>query len=137
MQPGALTLLKTLQPADDAGDQGEVNIIQVIHRLSIRDRHEKLPVVAVGLSTMALGWDRPDKRIEVPGGRARAGHFLQNNARLDGVPGYAVNMEIEGTPTVGITIAGKDRHVALPGILHDCVGLLKLVIPEFSPYVVR
>jgi hypothetical protein len=136
VRPGALTLLKTLQPPDDAGDQGEVNIIQVIHRLSTRDRHERLPIVAVGLSTMALSWERPDKRIEIGRGRSQAGHFLQDHACLDGVPNYAVNVKIEGTPTVGITIAGKDRHVELPNVLHDCVELLNLVIPGFSSYVV-
>jgi hypothetical protein len=136
VQPGALTLLKALQPSDDAGNRIDVSNIQVLHRLSVRDRHETLPVVAVGLSAVTLCWERPDKRIEIGRGRTRAGHFLQNNACLD-IPNYAVNVKIEGTPTVGITITGKDRHVELPDILRRCVGLLNLVLPEFSLYVVR
>lgn len=136
VKPTAVAILKELQPADAASDKGEVNIIQTIHRLSTRDRHEKLPVVAVGLTTLALGWERPDKRIEVGGGRARPDYFLQNHAKLDGIPGYAVNMKIEGTPAVGITLPGKNRHIQLPVVLHEAVKLLSQhVIPSLTPFV--
>jgi hypothetical protein len=138
----ALTIIKALQPTDDAGDGTEADRLQILNTLSNRDRHEKLPVIAEGL-------DKPKLFVEGADGRSYEGfanpnipsEFAHNEARLD-VPEDAVEVKIEGTPLVVVRIkqdqGGRWRFVRLPSFLDLLIKFLMVrAINPLIPHVQR
>ncbi len=136
----AIAVLKKLQPADDARNVDEPSVLRLINRFSNRDRHEKLPVVATGLSEVLVGWKLPD-------GTPQAGYavldtarsFLKNNANLR-VPDGAMDVQVKGVPVVAIGVGddelGVTRHLELPGGLEHAARYIRNeVIPKLAPYV--
>lgn len=132
----AVAFLKSLQPPDDAGDDAELHRLAVINRLSNRDRHERLPVVAAGLRTVVLGWTTPQGGAQYGGGKAQHSGFFENEAEITGVPYRAMNVEIEGTPVVVIRTRKKDANIQIPGELAQGINMIRdHIIPRLMPYV--
>jgi hypothetical protein len=132
----AIAFLKTLQPPDDAGDEVQLHRLAVIGRLSNRDRHEKLPVIASGLHTVAIGWEMPDGTSRYGIGRPKPGGFFEDDAMLSKVPEDAMNVKIEGTPTIVIRTHEGGTGIKIPEELWGCLRMIReCVIPKLSPYV--
>ncbi len=136
----ALTILKALQPPEDAGDDAEANRLRVLNALSNRDRHEKVPVTVSGLSDFTISLQRADGKLykALP---ELVVDFAKNDARIQ-IPEDSVNVEVEGTPLVVIRVgkdkAGRDRYLRLPAFLDEAVPFLKArVVNPLIPYVVR
>jgi hypothetical protein len=130
LKAGTLTVIKALQPPDDAGDGTLADRMYLLNTLSNRDRHEKLPVIATGL-------DKPKLFVKAPDGRElegfplpdRASDFAHDNARLN-VPEDSVEVKIEGTPLVVVRVGqkdteGRERYVRLPDFLREAIPFLR------------
>ncbi len=144
LSASALAIVKGLQAPESAGDETEDDRLQIINRLSNRDRHEKLPIAAAGLADFTMSLKTPDgktyKGIAEPD---RASDFAHNEARLR-IPEDAVNVEIEGTPLVVIRVGQeqrgqrRDRYVPIPSFLDEAVPFLRQrAIKPLSAYVKR
>jgi hypothetical protein len=142
LKSGALTVLKALQPPDGGGDGTEANRLRVIHSLSNRDRHEKLPIIATGLDRPKLFGTRANGReyegFPEPG---QASDFAHDQARLK-VPEDSVDVQIKGSPLVVVQVAkderGRLRYVRLPEFLDQTIPWLKLrAIDALTPYIRR
>jgi hypothetical protein len=60
MQPGAVTILKELQPPENARDDaGNLHLLVLLNRLSNKDRRTELPLTPVGLADFAGMWQLP------------------------------------------------------------------------------
>jgi len=133
---GAITVLKALQPPDDGGDtDNETSPIRLINRLSNRDRHEKLPVIAGGLATMRITFTEPDGTPHGGPANPDEGWVVKNHAQILDIPDDAMDVKIEGTPVVGIQI-GVKRFVGVPENLTLAADHIEqAVIPRLAPYV--
>jgi hypothetical protein len=140
----ALAIIKGLQAPENAGDETEDDRLQIINRLSNRDRHEKLPIAAAGLSDFTMSLKTPDgktyKGIAEPD---LASDFAHDKARLK-IPEDAVDVEIEGTPLVVIRVGQeqrrprRERYVELPSFLDEAVPFLRQrAVKPLSAYVKR
>ena len=139
IKPEALAFLKQSQPPDDGGhDKGSnVHVVRAINKLSNRDRHEKLPVVATGLGDIHLSWTMPDGSSAIEAAPGTPGVFLNDKAKLP-VPEDAVNVKIEGTPRIAIRIRDDGLHIELPSTLQLAVVLVEgTIIPHLSKYTRR
>jgi hypothetical protein len=136
MKDGALTVLKKLQPPDDGGhDQGLVHAIRAINKLSNRDRHEKLPVVATGLSDIHLSWTMPSGLLAIERSPGHPMFFLKDETKLP-IPDAAVDVQIEGTPRIAIRLRDDGLHIELPDTLRAAADIIETsVIPDLSPFV--
>lgn len=113
-----LAILKGLQPADGGGEEGEIDLLRLLYRLSNRDKHEKLPVVAAGLSEPVVTVTMPDgsKRRMIGDPSYPA---FENEADIRNLPDVAVDVEIEGTPAIAIRMGEPVGHLPLPLFLRD------------------
>lgn len=144
MRPEAVAFLKGAQPPDDDGqDVEEANLLRVLNRWSNRDRHEKLPVIAPGLSIMLARITKGDGTQQLglaktPGWQPLrdAQPFFKDNARLAEVPEDAVKVEIKGAPSIAIGVGGPERYLGIPEHLHLTAKLIEqTIIPGLVPYV--
>lgn len=144
MRPGAVAFLKTAQPPDDDGqDVEEANLLRVLNRWSNRDRHEKLPVIAPGLSVVLARITKADGTQQL-GFAATQGWqpspdaqpFFKDNARLTQIPHNAVKVEIKGAPSIAIGVGGPERYLGIPQHLDLTVKLIeRAIIPKLVPYI--
>lgn len=144
MRPEAVAFLKKAQPPDDGGqDVEEANLLRVLNRWSNRDRHEKLPVIAPGLSVMLARITKADGTQQL-GLAASEGWqpspdaqpFFKDNARLTEIPEDAVQVEIKGAPAIAIGVGGTERYLGVPQHLHLTVQLIEqTIIPGLVPYI--
>jgi hypothetical protein len=131
----AVAILKRLQPPDDAGQQDEPSYLTLVNRLSNRDRHEKLLVVAAGMRNMTISFTTAQGRRVSGPGDPFPNHVLQNHAEILDVPQDAVDVQIQGVAVVGIQI-GTQRYVELPDKLRILIAYIETeVIEPLSPYV--
>jgi hypothetical protein len=136
--PDVLTFLKESQPPDDGGhDQGDIHVIRAINRLSNRDRHEKLPVVASGLRDISLTWTMPDGSTGSTEGQRTGNTFLKDGSKLP-IPSSAVDVTIDGTPNIAVRIRQDGLHIGLPSSLYSAAAVIEdTVIPQLAQYVRR
>jgi hypothetical protein len=131
-----VTILKSLQPPDGGGNNGEVNLPQIIKIISNRDRHEKLPTLTAGLRGMAIEWEEPDgiiKKALAPNTSIDA--FFDNQTEIP-VPDGAMNVKVDGAPVIAIRIAQEKGHIEIPSRLDMAARLIEGdIIPKLSPYV--
>jgi hypothetical protein len=134
----AVTVLKRLQPPDEGWLETNNGLLRLINRLSNRDRHEKLPVVAPGLIEFAVRYKTPEGQLKAMQANMSAESVLQDKAVVAGIPDDAVDVEVEGVPLVAIDIAHEVRYIALPLKLdRAALFIAEVVIPELMPYVQR
>ncbi len=144
VRPEAIAILKEAQPPDDGGqDIEEANLLRVLNRWSNRDRHEKLPVIAAGLSVVLARITKADGTQQLglaktPGWQLSqdAQPFFKDNARLAQIPEDAMKVEIKGAPSIAIGVGGTERYLGIPEHLHLTVKLIEqTVIPGLVPYI--
>jgi hypothetical protein len=144
----AIAVLKSLQPPDAGRDDTDANLIQLVNRLSNRDRHEKPPVVAPGLLELTVRFTLPDGKRKAERAPIPLGSVLEDKAEIADIPDDAVDVEIEGVPLVAIDIthevrdvvtgrtAREARYVPLPLKLDAAARFIdEQVIPSLTPYV--
>jgi hypothetical protein len=132
----AITILKSLQPPDRAWQDDEEERLRVINRLSNRDRHEKLPVIAAGLTRLEVTYRQPDGTVCE--GIGEPGPPLKNHAELEDIPHDAVDVQIQGVPVVGIQIGDpkEGRYVEIPRGLHMAADFIaRRVFTGLTPFV--
>jgi hypothetical protein len=133
---GAVAVLMGLQPPDGAPDDTDANLLELINRLSNRDRHEKLPVIAAGMTDMFVRFKLADGTPKLAKAVADPYSVLKDKAEIKDIPEDAVDVEIQGVPLVAIHLAHKDRFVPLPAKLDGAARLIaERVIPNLAPYV--
>jgi hypothetical protein len=129
----ALTVLKSLQPADGSGE--EVDLLRLLNKLSNRDRHEKLPVVIGGLSEPRFQFVLPDGTTQSKIGRGLPPAF-EDHAEIKGIPNDAMDVKIEGVPLVAIRIGEPEGNLRIPGTLRDIVSRIEQgIFPRLAPFV--
>lgn len=143
LAPEAVTVLKRLQPPDDAGPGEEDHDLRILNRLSNTDRHSKLPVAAGGVLTLNTTWRLMDGSEKIGLSAADPGHLVEDDAEIKDVPPGAVYVECQGTPAVVIRLRDKDVasqrksvNILLPGALEAVRGFIAGdVVPRLLPYV--
>lgn len=134
---GALAILKRLQAPDDPGQEVEPDILTFVNRLSNRDRHEKLPVVSGGLSSIQIRFTNPDSEAHSGVGIVHPDHVLNNEAELTDIPYNAMDVKIQGVALVGIKM-GVERVVEIPSRLRVVTDHIENeVIAPLTPFVRR
>jgi len=131
----ALAILKSLQPADGGGEEDGIDLLRLLYRLSNRDKHQKLPVVAAGLREPFVTYALPDGSEHRKVG-SRAHPAFQNHADIRNLPDVAMNVKIEGTTAVALRVAGPEEHLPLPLFLWDAAERIESeVISPLLPFV--
>lgn len=131
----ALAILKGLQPADGGGDEDGIDLLRLLYRLSNRDKHEKLPVIAAGLREPFVTFALPDgSERRMIGSRAHPA--FENNADIRNLPDGAMDVKIEGTPVVAIRVTEPEGHLPLPEFLWDIASRIESdIIPPLLRFV--
>jgi hypothetical protein len=136
---GALAILQANQPPDDAGDD-DAHPLAIINRIGNKDRHTKLPVLShmlanvniVGLSPggpiAGVGASRP----EMLG--LDANDAVQDGAELLGLPPGTVNVQIDATPVVLLSVGEMEGGYLIPEQLAWSAGLIRELIDLLRPY---
>ncbi len=135
LHPGAVAVLKRLQPPDDAGDDA-ANLLRIINSLSNRDRHEKLPVIAAGLSTMMVRWTMADGRPQ-GGLSASKGGFFKDQAQIRDIPDVAMDVQITGVPLIAIRVREEKGYIELARLGRAPSLIDEHVISPLTPFVLR
>ncbi len=131
----ALAILKSLQPADGGGEEDGIDLLRFLYRLSNRDKHEKLPVVAAGLREPFVTYALPDGSVHRKMG-SRAHPAFQNHADITNLPDVAMDVQIEGSAAVALRVAGPEEHLPLPLFLWDTAERIESeVISPLLPFV--
>ncbi len=133
LPPEAIAVLKRLQPPQNGG---ESNGLRIINRISNKDRHRNLPVVASGLRDVLISGETPEfgawqqRVVETFSGE----HIAEDKAVIGSVPEDAVNVEIEGTPAVSIRVG--EGGIEIPRELLVAIKHVRLdVLPHLEPFV--
>jgi hypothetical protein len=132
-----LAILKLLQP-DEAELPGQPqSLLKLINRLSNKDKHRKLPVIATGLAYPFTGeYELPDGTVTPFTGTPERGTVgLEDEAILRKIPYSAVDVKVKGTTLVAIRDSEERFHVALPDVLSNAASLVSDVMNDLSPYV--
>jgi hypothetical protein len=131
----AITVLKRLQPPDDPREADEPSFLPLINRLSNRDRHTKLPVVAAGLNSIQATFTEADGTVRTMMGDVLPDYVLNNEAEFLDIPDDAVDVKIRGVPVVGIKM-GTERRVEIPDRLGMLIDYIEgSVFPPLMPFV--
>jgi hypothetical protein len=133
----AIAALKELMPLESRRQAPKEHALDLINRLSYKDRHQRLPILTWGLSDV-----RP-KAVMKGSGRivpvtlpgidlSREG--IKNNAPIP-VPDKVVYVKLRGTPVVLIRI-GEERHnFRIPGVFWEMLNWLRTeAFPQLGPY---
>lgn len=133
-----IAVLKALQPPDGSWDDPQVSMLQIINRLSNRDRHEKLPVIAAGLKwPITVRYrDASGSLHEIVTDDPNPEAFLKDDAEINNIPEGAVDMEIAGAPLVAIDLGDQSRYLAVPEkLLLPTRYIDQIVIPRLRAHV--
>lgn len=122
MRPGAVTILQSLQPAEDARKDTDptLNSFLFLNKVSTKDRHQKLPVVFSALSGVRLLWKDPQGNSHIwpdsPADYNAVGGLIayKDGTELVYPPG-AMDMEVAGAPVVAIAVEKPKADVEIPG----------------------
>jgi hypothetical protein len=134
----AITVLKTLQPPDEAWKETQGEHLRFLNRLSNRDRHEKLPVIAHGIAEPQFAIRMPDGTTLRPDLHPDTPGAFENHAHLSDVPEQAVDVQMRGTPVVGIRMGDpkERRYAEIPRSLRLAAETIEnRVIPSLAPFV--
>jgi hypothetical protein len=138
MRPEAVTILKSLQPRDEARhDDATFNAFGLINRLSNTDRHTKLPVTLGAITGIVGNYTMPDgTREEIIAPDTHGTHALKDGAEIKGIPYNAVYVNILGTPAVLISVSPDDGNIEVPDGLAQIIQAVRdRAISPLLPYV--
>jgi hypothetical protein len=131
----AVAVLKSLQPQDDGGNDATTHVLQMVNRFSNRDRHEKLPVVGAGIKDLHVQVTMPDGRT-VTVEAVHAYDALQDDAKLNGIPEDAVDVQIAGTPLVALQGRHESRYIEIPFRLIYAANFIEHnVFRRLTPFI--
>jgi hypothetical protein len=136
MPDEAVTILKSLQPVNEAANFPNFHVLGMLNRLSNRDRHRQLTVLAWGLKDVSLeAYNAGGSRLDFGGDNLDDLSGIQDGARIR-VPEEVMSMEIRGAPVVVIRDSADDRHIRIPDSLRACLLFARdqAVVP-LAPYV--
>lgn len=139
MKPEAVAILKELQPVDEAANFPNFHILGMLNRLSNKDRHRQLNVIAWGLGGPVLVYGyRADGSLAFDSRRhitnLTPDTGLEDGARLH-LPNDVVTVELNGTPVVVIRGGAGDRHVRVPERLHNILDFARTrALDSLAPY---
>jgi hypothetical protein len=137
IKPGALAILKELQPRDGArNDDPTVNFITILNSIAVKDRHVKLPFLAPSLRDYRVTCTRADGITKVGLTGLHPDKPLDDGAIINGLPKGAMNVEIKGTPVVSIDISNPHGNLPVPEMLNDGVAKCnELIVGRLAGYV--
>jgi hypothetical protein len=131
MQPGAVAILKEMQPPESARDDaGNLHLLVLLNRLSNKDRHTELPLMPVGLADFGAMWQLPGSDQWYGGFERRTWGMVNDNAEI-GVPDGAMNVKVTGTPKLAIRASGPDWEVEVPLYFDNLVNYVRNYV--FTP----
>jgi hypothetical protein len=132
----AVAVLKGLQPADTTPEDPQTNLLRLVNRLSNRDRHEKLPIIGVGLKHPQVDITMPDGKVLGATRTNSPDIALQDNAEIHNIPDNAVKVEIEGVPLIAIQGKLEGRYIEIPLWLVRAAAYIDAqIIPALAPFV--
>jgi hypothetical protein len=134
MKPGAIAVLKELQPYLGYTDRDpRAHLLSSLNRLSNKDRHSGLPVMAVGLGGSTMAWTMPDGSVGSSKDPEDGG--LANDAKLH-LPESAMDVQIKGTMVIAVRVAMPDGYITIP---HHFQGILNFarsgVVDRLIPFI--
>jgi hypothetical protein len=134
----AIAALKELMPLEARRQPPQEQALDLINRLSNKDRHQRLPVITWGLgdvrSKMIVRGSGQIVRCAMPEILDPARQGIKNNALIP-VPDKAVYVTLSGTPVVLIRIGEERSNFLIPDIfLKMLVWLRTEAIPRLEPY---
>jgi len=135
----AIAVLKELMPLDSRRQPPKEHPLDLINRLSNKDRHQRLPIL-----TWGIGDVRPKAVLKGSGGivpmRIAAPDWdpnrqgYKNNAAIP-VPDGVAYVKLRGTPVILIRIGEERSNFRLPGVFWDMLNWLrKDAVLNLGPY---
>jgi hypothetical protein len=137
VRPEAVAVLKKLQPAEGARDDGDpaINSFLFLNRVSMKDRHQKLPVVFSALRDIQLIWKDSDGNPHACAADIGGRDMAQDGAELQYPPG-AMDVKVLGTPFVALSIADPESNVEVREALDLCIaGYWNWAVDPLTPYL--
>ncbi len=133
----AITVLKELMPLDSRRDPPKEHPLDLINRLSNKDRHQRLPIITWGLgqvrAKVVLKGSGQIVPAEIPGWDP-AHRGFKNNASIP-VPDGVVYVKLRGTPVVLIRIGEERSNFIIPGVFWEMLNWLRMeAFPRLGPY---
>ena len=130
MRPEAVAILQALQPPDEAGrDPLVANFLQTVNKLSNSDKHSQFPTSVPGLRyPVIIRWinaDGSEGSFDFPGD---TGRLVEDQTEITGLPDGAVDVKVQGTPLVALSIRDQQGYVELPRTFR--VGINDFLRPE-------
>jgi hypothetical protein len=123
----AIVVLKDLMPLDSRRKPPEEHPLDLINRLSNKDRHQRLPIITWGLgqvrAKVVLKGSGQIVPAEIPGWNPTHRGF-KNNASIP-VPDGVVYVKLRGTPVVLIRIGEERSNFIIPGVFWDMLNWLR------------
>jgi hypothetical protein len=134
---GAIAELKELMPLESRRQPPKEHPLDLINRLSNKDRHQRLPIITWGLgnvrSKVVLKGSGQIVPTKILGQDPMRGGF-KNNASIP-VQDSVVYVKLKGTPIVLIRIGEERSNFRIPGVFWEMLGWLRTeAFPRLSPY---
>jgi len=152
MDPKAVAIIQSLQPTDTHRQETEFHLLEVLNRLSNKDKHQRLLSHELGLVRPSTSfeyadgfvYDIPPLDLPTPGNKAGR-TALQNKATLElppasmtggRGPNLIVDVEIKGAVTQAIEMTEDGRYVIVPDHLRSLLEMVRnrIVVP-LTPYL--
>jgi hypothetical protein len=125
-----------LQPPDSTRHPDEVHNLALVNALSNRDRHEKLPVVGLGLRRLVIAYTAADGKRILSAGMIKPGTMFKDQAEIPSIPADAVDMKVKGVPAIAVKVGYDEGYVEIPAQLIDTRAVIEdSIIPLLAPYV--
>jgi len=138
MKDEAVAIIIQAQPVNLEASYPNFHVLDVLNRLSNRDKHERLTVVSHGLCDVACEWRTPSgELIEAPSSDSnlKADEGLKDGAKIH-VPENAVAVELHGATTLGVPMGPRGEHVEIPLTFRELMRVVRenLALP-LAPYL--
>jgi hypothetical protein len=123
----AIEALKELMPLESRREHPKEHPLDLINRLSNKDRHQRLPIITWGLSDVrpkaVMRGSGAIVPVKFPGmDLSREG--LKSNASIP-VPDNVAYVKISGNPVVRIQIGDEQHHFRIPGVFDEMLNWLR------------
>lgn len=132
VHPDALTILKRVQRHAALDEKKSPPALTLLNRIAIKDRHTKLPVVAIALAEVTGTCRRSDGVVYTLPTWSRL-EGLSDGAKI-GVPDGAVDVQIQGTPVVVVRVT-DGQAIRIPKMLREVIlPGIREIIDDLRPY---
>lgn len=132
----AIAILQSLQPPESGAQGNRVDLLALVNWLSNRDKHEKLPVVALGVRELRVQWTNPDGTPMYGTGQISPTEMFEDDAEIAAIPRGAVDVQVQGIPVVALKIGQQKGYVEIPKQIRAALRVIEeRIIPSLMPYV--